>query len=75
MRLAEIHAELPPLEQDDPSQDTPAEPASPYYTPSGHYYASQSDAAFWTKVENERAERDAARRAAYAERVQRGEFF
>ena len=34
---------------------------SPFYTPSGRYFASAADARFWTRVELERAAREAAR--------------
>lgn len=40
-------------------------PTNPFYTPGGSYYASAADAAFWTKVERERVEREAVRRAGH----------
>ena len=44
-----------------------------FYTPSGHYFASAADAAFWTRVEREREARELECRRQYeaqqAERV------
>ena len=48
----------------------PAE-QSTFRTPSGKYFASAADAAFWTKAELERAARDAARREQHEARQQR----
>jgi hypothetical protein len=41
---------------------------SAFHTPSGRYFANESDAAFWTKVEQEREQRESERRAAYLAR-------
>ena len=44
-----------------PTSSTPTG-TSPFHTPSGRYFASAADAAFWTNVEQERGAREQARR-------------
>ena len=44
---------------------------SPFHTPSGKYFASAADAAFWTKVELEREAREATRREQHEARQAR----
>ena len=44
---------------------------SPFHTPSGRYFASAADAAFWTRVELARAAREQERREQYEARQAR----